>query len=77
MRSVHQHANAVHLGHDLQPPAGEAAISPLRAAVAHVVAGVVGKQHVPHAKVVEGLHELQLAFEHVGFLEVEHQAELA
>ena len=77
MRAVHDDAHLVQPLHQVAAEAREARVAGLLAAVAHAIADIVGELHHAHAERVVRVHEVQVALDRVGALEVENQPELA
>jgi hypothetical protein len=77
VRAVDEHADAVHLGDQLQPVAAETGIHALVAAGRRSVHLVVDQQHVADAEPVEQLHHVRVALQAGATLEVEAEGELA
>ena len=60
MGHVHDHADAVHLGHRRVPEVAQAPVIGLARAIAQRIPAVVGHMHHPHAQLMEDADEPQL-----------------
>src|SRR5687767_3233063 len=71
---IHGNAERVHARYDLAPEHTESGIRLLEAAVADEIAIVVGELNDPDPEAVEHIEPREVAIDHVGVLEAEHQA---
>ncbi len=77
MGHVNQHTDPVHFGNQAVPKAAETVVLQLVATAAHQVLLVVGHQHVADAEFVVKRHEIEIAPDRTGALEMEADSQLA
>ena len=74
MTQVHRDAERVHARDDLAAELAETGVGLLETAVTDVVAIVVGELNDADAEAVEHVEARDVAIDHVGVLEAEHEA---
>lgn len=77
MRHVHDHSQAVELGHELAAEPAESGVAGLLAPVRGRAAHVVGQLDDAHSEPPVDFGQVQIVLERAGSLEVQHDGQLA